>query len=71
MGAYSCHDYQLGGLSLLGDRKSDIWGCDFRPEEGDFGDPDLRTPVDHARPIGKSVLIGADDVTVEPVTVRP
>jgi uncharacterized protein (TIGR04168 family) len=114
MGAYSCHDYQLGQRSLtviaarphtlggprlafahylrerfdvssmeqsadklralvdesrhddliflahngptgLGERKTDIWGCDFRPEEGDFGDPDLRDAIEHAQRAGKRV----------------
>lgn len=29
------------GPAGLGDRATDIWGCDFRKEEGDFGDSDL------------------------------
>ncbi len=29
------------GPSGLGDRAYDIWGCDFKTEEGDFGDKDL------------------------------
>ncbi|TGL63016.1 metallophosphoesterase [Leptospira sarikeiensis] len=29
------------GPDGLGDSASDIWGCDFKKEEGDFGDPDL------------------------------
>src|SRR5690606_28125904 len=33
----------------LGASRSDIYGCDFRPEEGDFGDSDLATALAHAR----------------------
>jgi uncharacterized protein (TIGR04168 family) len=44
------------GPSGLGEKKSDIWGADFRKSEGDFGDPDLRTAIVHARRRGKRVL---------------
>lgn len=44
------------GPSGLGARRSDIWGCDFRRSEGDFGDPDLRLAIDHARARKKHVL---------------
>ena len=44
------------GPSGLGARRSDIWGCDFKRGEGDFGDPDLRLAIDHARARGKHVL---------------
>jgi len=44
------------GPTGLGDRRSDIWGCDFRREEGDFGDADLRDAITHARERGKRVL---------------
>lgn len=43
------------GPSGLGARRDDIWGCDFRKSEGDFGDPDLREAIDHARARGKRV----------------
>lgn len=43
------------GPSGLGDRRDDIWGCDFRKSEGDFGDPDLREAIEHARARGKNV----------------
>lgn len=43
------------GPSGLGDRRDDIWGCDFRAGEGDFGDPDLERAVRHARARGKRV----------------
>lgn len=36
------------GPAGLGCRPQDIWGCDFRPERGDFGDPDLRDAVEYA-----------------------
>lgn len=44
------------GPSGLGARRSDIWGCDFRRSEGDFGDPDLRLAIDHARAQKKHVI---------------
>lgn len=44
------------GPSGLGSSRHDIWGCDFRPEEGDFGDPDLRVAIDHARARDRKVL---------------
>lgn len=44
------------GPTGLGDGPADIWGCDFKPELGDFGDEELRHAVDHARSRGKRVL---------------
>ncbi len=44
------------GPTGLGARRADIWGCDFRREEGDFGDEDLRLAIDHAVSRGKRVL---------------
>ncbi len=44
------------GPAGLGPRRDDPFGCDFRPEEGDFGDPDLRAAVDHALARGRRVL---------------
>jgi uncharacterized protein (TIGR04168 family) len=44
------------GPTGLGTRRGDIWGCDFRAEEGDFGDADLRAAIEHARESGKRVL---------------
>ena len=44
------------GPSGLGSRRSDIWGCDFRKGEGDFGDPDLRSAIEHARRRGRRVV---------------
>lgn len=43
------------GPTGLGARRDSIWGCDFRAEEGDFGDPDLREAVAHARALGRRV----------------
>ncbi len=40
----------------LGDRPSDIWGCDFAPERGDWGDQDLTQAIAYARGHGKQVL---------------
>jgi uncharacterized protein (TIGR04168 family) len=44
------------GPTGLGGRRDDIWGCDFRREEGDFGDEDLRLAIAHARASGRRVL---------------
>jgi len=44
------------GPTGLGARRHDIFGCDFRREEGDFGDPDLGAAVAYARQQGKRVL---------------
>ena len=44
------------GPSGVGGSRSDLWGCDFRAEEGDFGDPDLEVAITYARSIGKSVV---------------
>jgi uncharacterized protein (TIGR04168 family) len=43
------------GPSGLGDRADDIWGCDFRKSEGDFGDPDLERALRYARERGKKI----------------
>lgn len=43
------------GPSGLGDAAQAIWGCDFNPELGDFGDPDLRDAVDYALSTGRQV----------------
>jgi len=40
----------------LGDRPADMWGCDFRPGAGDWGDPDLSEAIEHARGSGRRVL---------------
>lgn len=44
------------GPSGLGDRRNDIWGCDFLTEEGDYGDPDLEEAIAYARYLGKKVI---------------
>lgn len=44
------------GPAGLGDKPQDIWGCDFSPAFGDFGDPDLRCAVAHAQHSGRQVL---------------
>jgi len=44
------------GPTGLGDRRGDLWGCDFRDEEGDQGDPDLADAVAFARESGRQVL---------------
>ena len=48
------HNGPLG----LGDRPTDPWGCDFRPEPADWGDPDLAEAIEHARRQGRRVLAG-------------
>jgi len=44
------------GPTGLGTAKTAIWGCDFRPEAGDFGDWDLQQAIDYAQQQGKRVL---------------
>jgi uncharacterized protein (TIGR04168 family) len=39
----------------LGDTRDAIYGNDFRPEQGDWGDPDLADALAHAANSGKSV----------------
>ncbi len=43
------------GPSGLGEEKDDIWGCDFREEGGDYGDPDLEAAIRYAKEQGKRV----------------
>jgi len=40
----------------LGGEPGDMWGCDFRPGGGDWGDTDLAAAVDYARAQGRTVL---------------
>lgn len=44
------------GPTGLGDTRDAIFGNDFRPEQGDWGDPDLADALAHARKTGKSVI---------------
>lgn len=44
------------GPTGLGARRNDLWGADFKRDGGDFGDPDLRVALDHARARGKRVI---------------
>lgn len=44
------------GPTGLGNCATDIWGCDFLAEEGDFGDEDLRVAIEYARRQGKQVV---------------
>jgi len=49
------------GPAGLGDTPDSPFGCDFAPEHGDFGDPDLRAAIEHARANGhrvRTVLAG-------------
>ena len=44
------------GPTGLGASREDIWGCDFLPEEGDYGDPDLERAIAYAQNTGKRVM---------------
>ncbi len=49
---FLAHNGPLG----LGEEPHAIWGCDFKPGGGDWGDPDLTEAIEHARALGKRVL---------------
>jgi uncharacterized protein (TIGR04168 family) len=40
----------------ISDSPVDIWGCDFDPSRGDFGDRDLTAAIQHAGNSGKNIL---------------
>lgn len=40
----------------LGDEAHAMWGCDFKPGGGDWGDPDLGAAIHHAKSGGRQVL---------------
>ena len=44
------------GPTGLGSTRESIWGNDFHPDEGDFGDADLQEAIDFAQAYGKTVL---------------
>jgi uncharacterized protein (TIGR04168 family) len=44
------------GPAGLGAQRESIYGNDFRPEEGDWGDPDLADALEHAKATGKRVV---------------
>jgi uncharacterized protein (TIGR04168 family) len=44
------------GPTGLGDRADDIWGRDFHPDAGDWGDSDLRAAIDYAKQRGLHTL---------------
>ncbi len=44
------------GPTGLGQAPIDIWGRDFKPAGGDFGDPDLEQAIAYAKSQGKAVL---------------
>lgn len=44
------------GPSGLGTSRDAIWGNDFLPKAGDFGDSDLREAIEFAQKLGKTVL---------------
>ena len=45
-----------GGPTGLGARRDAPFGCDFRPEEGDWGDADLRLALDRLRGEGLPIV---------------
>jgi uncharacterized protein (TIGR04168 family) len=44
------------GPAGLGAAPEDLWGRDFHPDAGDWGDLDLSAAIDHARQRGRNVL---------------
>jgi uncharacterized protein (TIGR04168 family) len=44
------------GPAGLGGERDALWGCDFRPEAGDWGDRDLAVAVERARQQNRRVL---------------
>jgi uncharacterized protein (TIGR04168 family) len=44
------------GPTGLGAAAGDLWGCDFRAEASDWGDPDLAEAIAHARRLDRRVL---------------
>ena len=57
-----------------GDEPDDMWGCDFKPGGGDWGDPDLAAAIDHARGLGKvvqAVIAGHMHLNTKCGRVRP
>ncbi len=49
---FLAHNGPLG----LGENPADIWGCDFKPGGGDWGDHDLAAAIEYARSANKRVL---------------
>ena len=43
------------GPTGLGATRSAVFGCDFRADEGDWGDPDLRLALDRIRATGRPI----------------
>ena len=43
------------GPAGLGDKPGDIWGCDFKPGGGDWGDTDLAAAISYAKSQNKKV----------------
>jgi uncharacterized protein (TIGR04168 family) len=44
------------GPTGLGDEPHAMWGCDFKPDGGDWGDPDLAAAIDYATECGRRVI---------------
>jgi uncharacterized protein (TIGR04168 family) len=44
------------GPTGLGEAPDAMWGCDFKPNGGDWGDPDLTSAIDHAHARGLQVI---------------
>jgi uncharacterized protein (TIGR04168 family) len=47
------------GPTGFGDRREDLFGRDFHPDQGDWGDPDLAAALDHAEHGGRVVAVAA------------
>ena len=47
------------GPAGLGDQSTDLWGADFLPEAGDWGDPDLAAAVVRAKDRGLDTVVVA------------
>ncbi|KXI30631.1 metallophosphoesterase [Paraglaciecola hydrolytica] len=57
----ACHTQEIiflghNGPLGLGSEPAAMWGCDFKPDGGDWGDPDLAEAIAYALTQGKNVL---------------
>jgi uncharacterized protein (TIGR04168 family) len=62
------------GPTGFGEQPHDMWGCDFKPGGGDWGDPDLAAAIAHARASGKrvhAVVAGHMHLRTKDGTERP
>jgi uncharacterized protein (TIGR04168 family) len=49
---FVAHNGPLG----MGEQPHDMWGCDFKDDGGDWGDPDLTAAIEFARQSGRWVM---------------